>query len=228
VRWEEGEVLGHTYPATILPLIPEDDTDEEQGDAVESQVRAIQLTESADPQRVQQLLEILGVEQLDLSPSDKAQLSDLVEEFADVFALDETELGSTDWATHSIDTGDQHPVRQPPRRIPFALRARVEEMVQQMLKPEVIQPSQSPWSSPIVLVAKKDGSTRFCVDYRRLNSVTKLDVYPLPRIDDSLDLLAGSQYFSTLDLASGYWQVRMAEDSQEKTAFTTHSGLFEF
>jgi len=122
VRWEEGEVLGHTYPATILPLIPEDDTDEEQGDTVESQVRAIQLTESADPQRVQQLLEILGVEQLDLSPSDKAQLSDLVEEFADVFALDDSELGCTSLVQHRVDTGDYPAIKQLPRRMPFSQR----------------------------------------------------------------------------------------------------------
>ena len=145
-----------------------------------------------------------------------------------MFALDETELCSTDWVTHSIDTGDQHPIRQPPRRIPYALRKKVEEMVGKMLDRGVIQPSRSPWGSPIVLVAKKDSSTCFCVDYRRLNAVTKMDVYPLPRIDDSLDLLAGSKYFSTLDLASGYWQVGMDRKSQKKTAFVTHSGLYEF
>ena len=78
----------------------------------------------------------------------------------------------------------------------------MEEMIRQMEKQEVIQPLKSPWASPIVLVAKKDGSTRFCVDYRRLNAVTKMDVYPLPRIDDSLDLLSGQQFFTTLDLES--------------------------
>jgi len=101
-------------------------------------------------------------------------------------------------------------------------------MVEDMLRQGVIQPSQSPRASQIVLVQKKDGGVRFCVDYRKLNCVTKQDEFPLPRIDDTLDLLAGTAYFSTLDLASGYWQVQMDPASQEKTAFTTYSGLYEF
>lgn len=79
-----------------------------------------------------------------------------------------------------------------------------------------------------MLVQKKDGSLRFCVDYRHLNAITKLDIFPLPRIDDSLDLLAKSKYFTTLDLATGYWQVQMEPASQEKTAFVTHDGHYKF
>ena len=197
------------------------------------QVRAIQWevdgpstsTGPVDQERVQRLL---GHEDLRLAAADKQQLQNLVEDFHDVFVLDDLELGHTDLVAHTIDTGDHCPIRQPPRRIPFALRSKVEEMVQQMLEREVIQPSHSPWESPIVLVEKKDGSTHFCVDYRRLNAVTKMDSHTLPRIDDSVDLLAGSKWFSTLDLASGYWQVGMDQDGREKTAFLTHSGLFEF
>lgn len=85
----------------------------------------------------------------------------------------------------------------------------------------------SPWASPVVFVAKKDGSSRFCVDYRRLNAITRQDVFPLPRIDYSLDLLTNTKYFATLDLAAGYWQVPMDPKSQ-KTAFSTHAGLYEF
>ena len=93
---------------------------------------------------------------------------------------------------------------------------------------DIIQPSKSPWASPTVVVRKKDGSARFCIDYRRLNSVTHKDAYPFSRIDDTLDTLAGSQWFSTLDLLSGYWQVEVAESDRTKTAFITQEGLFEF
>ncbi len=92
----------------------------------------------------------------------------------------------------------------------------------------VIQPSQSPWASPIVMVRKKDGSHRFCVDYRQLNTVTKLDTFPLPRVDDLLDQPGDARFFTTLDLASGYWQIRVAPGSQEKTAFVVPHGLYEF
>jgi hypothetical protein len=92
----------------------------------------------------------------------------------------------------------------------------------------VIKPAHGPWSSPIVLVKKKDGSSRFCIDFRRLNSVTRKDAHPLPRIDDTLDALAGAQWFSTIDLASGYWQVEMENRDREKTAFVTPFGLYQF
>ena len=92
----------------------------------------------------------------------------------------------------------------------------------------VIQPSSSPWASPIVLVKKKDGTFRFCVDYRKLNSVTKNDAHPLPRMEDLIDALQSSKYFSTLDLRSGYWQLNVEPTNQEKTAFVTPDGLREF
>ena len=97
-----------------------------------------------------------------------------------------------------------------------------------MLTGGQIEASDSPWSSPVVLVTKKDGGTRFCVDYRQLNDATTKDAYPLPQIDDTLDMLAGKQWFSTLDLASGYWQVSLSQEARVKTAFATHSGLFRF
>ena len=179
-------------------------------------------------ERMQRLKDGWQVEERSLVGEEMKSLKSLVCEYADVFALDSSELGSTDLVTHTIDTGDSPPIKQSARRTPFALRQVMEEMVEKMLEQGVVEPSHSPWSSPVVLVEKKDGSKRFCVDYRRLNSVTKMDVFPLPRIDDTLDSLAQSKYFTTLDLASGFWQVKINPESQEKTAFATHSGLYEF
>ena len=128
---------------------------------------------------------------------------------------------------HKIDTGNATPIRQPPRKLPFNQRDEVTNFVDQMLSRNVIEPAQGHWSSPIVLV-KKDGSTRFCVDIRKVNEVTKKDAQSLPRIDDTLDTLEAAKWFSTLDLARGYWQVEVEQSDREKTAFTTPQGLYQF
>ena len=100
-----------------------------------------------------------------------------------------------------------NPIKQPPRHIPIHKREFVHQEIQKMLQKGVLEPCDGPWSSPIVLVAKKGGETRFCVDFRLLNEVTKKDAYPLTRIEDNLDALQSAQWYSTLDLLSGFWQV---------------------
>ena len=112
---------------------------------------------------------------------------------------------------HTIDTGTTSPIKQHPRRLPIHMQEEADRHVDDMLKRGLIEECSSPWSSPVVLVKKKDGTTRFCVDYRKLNNATVKDAYPLPRIDDSLSQLSGAKYYSTLDLNSGYWQVEVAE-----------------
>ena len=163
-----------------------------------------------------------------LTTKEQQQMLSFLKDYHDVFSLDDGDRGETDLVEMTIETGDAVPKKQAARRTPFAVRHEVAVQLQKMLKQNVIQPSRSPWASPIVLVRKKDGCLRFCVDYRSLNAVTKPDRFPLPRIDDMLDQLGNMKYFSTLDLASGYWQVKMSDTSREKTAFVTQQGLFEF
>ena len=110
----------------------------------------------------------------------------------------------------------------------------MQKLLQDMGKRDVIQPSMSPWASPVVLVQKKDGSLWFCIDYRKLNAITRKDAYLIPQIDDTQDTLAGSTWFTTLDLVSGYWQIEMSEEDRAKaeedwakTAFHTQEGLVQ-
>ena len=103
----------------------------------------------------------------------------------------------------------------------------MQKLLPDMERHDVIQPSSSPWASPVVLVQKEDGTLRFCINYRKLNAITRKDAYPNPRIDDTLNTLAGSTWFTTLDLVSGHWQVEVSDNDCAKTAFCTLEGLFE-
>nr|VZI23315.1 unnamed protein product [Spirometra erinaceieuropaei] len=164
---------------------------------------------------------------LGLGPVAHEQLKTLLNAFPDLFAWSTDTIGRTHLIQHTIDTGDAKPVWQPPRRIPLHYREEVNKLLDELLQAKIIQPSSSPWASPIALVPKNDGSVRLCVDYRRLNAVTVRDSFPLPRLDDTLDALGNAAWFSTLDLKSGYWQVEIHPDDRHKTAFTVPQGLYE-
>jgi hypothetical protein len=175
------------------------------------------------PAHIQPVVDVLPN---DLSEEQRHSVLLLLMTYKDIFAEPEGSLGRTGLVQHTIDVGNARPFRQPPRRTPMAQRPVVEEELEKMLERGVIEPCTGPWSSPIVLVKKKDGSVRFCVDFRRLNDLTHKDAFPLPSITDSLESLAGSRWFSTLDLANGFLQVELASQDREKTGFVTHRGLF--
>ncbi|UYV72084.1 hypothetical protein LAZ67_9001766 [Cordylochernes scorpioides] len=163
----------------------------------------------------------------ELPPSHKIELLELLERFLELFnpiTKSESELITK----HKIATGDARPLKRRPYRVSPSERNVIHEEVDRMMEIRVVQPSKSPWASPVVLVRKRDRSVRFCVDYRGLDEVTKKDVYPLPRVDDALDCLKGAKIYSTMDLKSGYWQISVDESDREKTAFITPDGLFEF
>jgi transposase InsO family protein/predicted aspartyl protease len=162
----------------------------------------------------------------DLTEETRKRLRALLARYGTLFAKHDNDLGRTNLIQHDIHTGDAPPIRQPPRRVPYGMLAEYDAEMERLLKSGAASPGQSPWASPVVLVRKKDGSVRFCVDYRRLNAVTTFDAYPLPRIDETLEALGGARLFSTLDLISGYWQVGLTEEARKKAAFTTRNGLF--
>ena len=195
---KKGEVLGTCAPVNYINL----------------NLQTI-ITESSDT-----LINEI-IQSAELNPEQRSAAERLLMEFKDLFSKTSGDVGRTKDTQHRIDTGNHPPIKQHPRRLPFAKQEEVSKLLTEMEQNDIIEPSTSPWASPIVLVRKKDGSTRFCVDYRRLNDITKKDSYPLPRIDDTLDTLPRPQWFSTLDLKSGYWQVEIHPDDREKTAFTT-------
>jgi hypothetical protein len=154
----------------------------------------------------------------------------LIREYQDLWSQGGDDLGQTEMVQHEIKlrAGDEKPIKQAPRSIPIHRQPVVKEMINEMLVNQIIEPSDSPWASPVVLAPKPDGTLRFCVDYRKINNITEKDAYPLPKIEDLLNQLDGSKYFAKLDLAAGYWQVKMKEEDKPKTAFCIPTGLYQF
>lgn len=179
-------------------------------------------------------VDLLLKEQIDLvdlsvlSREEQSNVRTLLQNYRSVFSAHESDLGCTNLISHDIPLTDNIPVRQRYRRLPPSEYDVVKTHINQLLEAQIIRESCSPYASPLVLVKKKDGSLRMCVDYRQLNAKTRKDAFPLPRIEETLDALTGARWFSTLDLASGYNQVPVTEEDRPRTAFCTPFGLFEW
>lgn len=163
-----------------------------------------------------------------VNKQDVHTITDLLQNYSDIFSKSKMDIGFTSNAFHKIDTGNAQPIAVCPRRIPVALESKVDLLIDDLLESKVIRRSESPWCSPVVVVKKPSGEIRMCIDYRKLNSVTNRPIYPIPDTQNIFDTLSGARYFSTLDLNQAYYQVGVKEEDAEKTAFATKKGHFEF
>ena len=182
------------------------------------------LTEESIPEQIRC---ILG-EVSELMFEQKSSAYDFILDYPQGFITPGGRKGRTDWTEHGMDMQGNPLLKQMAHRLSWAKQDIADRELEKMLEDDVIEPSTSPWSSPIVLVTEKDGSVRFCVDYRNVNELCRKDAYPLPRIDDTLETLGGAHWFCTMDLASGYWQIKMKDSDKPKTVVVTCKGLFQF
>lgn len=163
-----------------------------------------------------------------LTEDDKRKLRNLINNNVDSFAKSFMDIGKTDKIELNIELTSTEPVACRPYRLPYTQRDIVKGTVGELLQAGIMRPSKSSYASPVVLVGKRTGGERMCIDYRRLNSVTKKEYVPPMCVDEQLDHLSKKKYFTSLDFASGYYQVPVAEESRHLTAFVTDDGVFEF
>ena len=163
----------------------------------------------------------------DLTDEERERLTDLLHRYGDAFSRNDWDIGVTHLTEHAIKTEVKGPVRLPPRRVPLAHADKEKQAIEAMKAKGVIRESVSPWASPICLVSKKDGGVRLFVDYRKVNELVKPDGFPLPRVQDCLDTVVMSKWFSTFDLTSGYYQVPLKEEDIPKSAFVCKYGHYE-
>ena len=240
---KQDAVIGRAEPIEGNPVIV---TNEEDSSETENHVaiRRIKLVQSENTQPIptytgrkvqvedseevpSHLTELYEKTTQGLNGEQKQRVAQLLNRFKDSFSRDEWDLGLTHLTAHAIKTEGAAPVKQPPRRVPMAYAEEEKKAIEDLKAKGVIRKSTSPWASPIVLVKKKDGGVRPCVDYRKVNELVKPDGFPLPRIQDSLDAVAGAELFSTFDLASGYFQIPLLEEDIPKSAFVCKYGHYE-
>ena len=232
---QEGNFHGDAMPAKVvaktspLPTAAEQSPQTSQAPLDSDQPKLVSQNYTlfaADPhEHLQPLIQSLPD---DITKVEKETAENFIRDNADLFSKSEFDIGRTHLVQHHIDTGMNRPFRQALRRHPMAYLPIIDQHVEDMLANDIVEPAVSPWCSNVVLVRKADGGLRFCVDYRQLNELTYKDSYPLPRIDMCLSTLGGSQFFSCLDLRSGYWQCEIAPEDRDKTCFVTRRGTFRF
>lgn len=162
-----------------------------------------------------------------LTNKELSELIPILNEFGELFSRSSTDLGCIKGFKHRIYT-NHHPIAIPSRKVAIHLEDKVENLIKDLLKKDIIKESTSPWNSPIVVVPKKDGGIRMCIDYRKLNAVTERPIFPIPDSKQLFDCLGGCNYFSALDLSMGYHQLKMDDQDIDKTAFTTRTGQYTF
>ena len=160
-----------------------------------------------------------------LQPSQQQDVKELLHEYKHLFGDVPTQ---TNIMSHDVDVGDAQPVKQHPYRLNPTKAKYLHEEVQYLLDNDFIEPSKSNWSSPCILVPKPDGSYRMCTDYRKVNTLTKTDSFPIPRIDDCIDRVGKAKYVTKFDLLKGFWQVPLTDRAREISAFVTPDGLFQY
>jgi Reverse transcriptase (RNA-dependent DNA polymerase) len=237
-RLPKGMVLGHAlpHPTAMVALIEDPEASEDPTDGDNEHARKelspMEYGLQKDPTPLPDRPDVEGdtwkkAVQLDHLPTaDRAEILGMLQKHRSMW---NGRLGQVHSTARRIDLiPGQKPVHYQPYRAGPKSRALESAEIQRILKAEVIEPATSEWASRIVLVAKPDGSTRFCVDYRRLNAVTVRDSYPLPRMDECIESLGDAKIFTTLDCNSGYWQIPVRPEDREKTTFTSHEGLYWF
>jgi len=200
----------------------------DQSDVCNTSVSQDSLSSQSTQPKADPVSEMLQSLPDELNEEQRETVATLLHKYEDVFSKGEFDVGCTRLIEHHIDTGQHRPVRQALRRHPVAYLDSIDEYVEQLRKQDMIEPSAGPWCSNIVVVRRKDGRLRLCIDYRGLNARTYYDSYPLPNIEATLDALGGSSWFCTLDLRSGYHNVVIAEEDRDKTQFITRRGTFRW
>ena len=218
------------FHANLLKLY----TPRQEDDAEAAGIAILEVSESDGVVDDESLLSLLNTEQEEtcrdvnvcsnLTKEQTGEVWQLLKEFQDIF----TDVpGRTDLVEHKVELTTSIPIHVKPYPMPYAKRKDVNKEIEKMLKLGVIEHSKSPYNSPIVMVKKKDGSNRFCIDFRRLNAITKFDSEPMGDTEVIMSKLCKDKYFTKIDLSKGYWQIPMAESCKEKTAFTTPDGCYQ-
>ena len=231
-------IFDEEYPDyTTVPIIPlrsnvafleEADLPYRKPLRVRADAAALPTPEPPLPPDLEDKLALYNVIEPTLTNQQRLKLLELLQKYHHTFAKDEYDLGKCTLEPHHIDTGNSKPISCTPHKMSMHARQDLKKELDEMLKIGVITESSGPWAAPIVMVRKKDGTWRLCIDYRKLNQVARTTAFPLPRIADILSVLHEKKYFSSLDLVKGFWQIPLDEESQEKTSFVTFFGQYKF